>query len=520
MRTQSRLRCAAILSLAIGGLHGQQSRNPYNVHGTVINSLTGAAIPRALVIVQDRVPRMALTDEDGRFEFSGLRAEPAPISAGKPGFFGPRPGDTAAEISTAAQVDSYTESVVIKLSPTSSIHGRIASVDGDPLEDVPVTLFSLGPVNGKHQLLTRSAATTDEDGYFRFSELPAGQYFVLAGPMVKQPLVPVQHSRIPVQSYGSLFYPGVADSHDATPIQLGWGSDVAIDLSLKRVHLLTLRGQVTGWHEGEYGSLQFLSSAGTPVGGESQFDGATGKFRISKVPPGVYRIRIVTPGGEEAQQELRLQSDILDLKLPLSGTRKIPVILHAADRRAEGGYASVILQPEDRWQGAVSSNLRREGASQEIFLWPPPGKYRVQFGTSPPLHVIAAAHGSTDLLRDPLVVTEENVAPIEVTVAYDSSTLGGHVCLQGRPVFARVLIVPVDPPGEARIALTAGDGKFAGLLLPPGTYRVWAFDRLPRYFREAEAIKPYDSRAQIVNLVPNQATDVSLELLKNEDSDE
>src|SRR5260221_10479781 len=154
MKTQPQLFCLVILGLTVGVLHGQQSVQPYHVRGTVINARTGNPIAGALVTVQDQELRAAVTDSEGRFEFEGLHGEPVQIRVAKSGFL--QPGEISPATSmeqVAIEVNSQTDSVVLKLSPTSAIHGRITSQEGDRLEGVPLILFHLAPVGGENQLL-------------------------------------------------------------------------------------------------------------------------------------------------------------------------------------------------------------------------------------------------------------------------------------------------------------------------------------------------------------------------------
>jgi hypothetical protein len=57
------------------------------VAGTVINSVTGEAIPRAVVEISGRVNRATITDSSGHFEFNSLDEGSISIVVAKPGFF-------------------------------------------------------------------------------------------------------------------------------------------------------------------------------------------------------------------------------------------------------------------------------------------------------------------------------------------------------------------------------------------------------------------------------------------------
>jgi len=520
MRCSSQL-LIAFVALTVTMLHGQQNEKSYSVRGAVINALSGEPIPRALVVLQDSEVRMGLTDANGQFEFDVVHTEPTYIRVGKKGFIlpGELSPDRSIEI-VAAEANSQADSVVIKLSPASAIAGRIVSPGGEPLEEVPVQLFYHGPMDGEERLQPHADVLTDEEGGFSFNDLPAGQYFIVAGPKAGKPLVPVEHPGIPYKSYGQFFYPGVSDPHNAAPINLTAGQELAITLPLLQDRAFKIVGQVVGWHAGDAGQLELKPAFGPGAEISADFDGATARFVITQVPFGWYRLQLSSQGSFYLQKDLFVDSDLPDMRLSLAQLRRIPLIVHANGRAARGGHVTLTLKPEDKWLQPAFAGPLRGGAEEYSLLLPQPGKYRVHFDLAPPLYVIAARCGLSDLLREPLVVTGQNVDPIEVTLAYDSATFGGQVRSQGQPVQAHLLILPTEPAGEPRIERTSLAGKFAGLQLPPGTYRVWAFDHLPLYYREAGRLEQFASRAQIVKLAPDQKLEVTVDLLEVGQSDE
>jgi hypothetical protein len=520
MRRSSQL-LIAFVALTVAMLHGQQNEKSYSVRGAVINALSGEPIPRALVVLQDSDVRMGLTDANGRFEFDGIHTEPTYIRVGKKGFI--LPGELSPDKSienVAAEANSQSDSVVVKLSPASAIVGRIVSPDGEPLEEVPVQLFYHGLMDGEVRLQPHADVLTDEEGGFSFNDLPAGQYFIVAGPKADKPLVPVERPGIPYKSYGQFFYPGGSDPHNAAPINLTAGQELAITLPLLQERPFKIMGQVEGWHAGDAGHLELKPVFGSGAEISANFNGATARFVITHVPLGWYRLQLFSQGSLYLQRELFVDSDLPDMRLSLAQSRRIPIMVHANDRRARGGHVTLTLKPEDKWQQLVSAGPLRSDQEDYSLLLPPPGKYRVHFDLAPPLYVIAARCGLSDLLREPLMVTGQNDDPIEVTLAYGIATFGGQVRSQGRPVQGYLLVLPVDPAGEPRIQRTDLAGKFAGLQLPPGTYRVWAFDHLPLYYREAGRLEQFASRAQIVKLATDQKLEVTVDLLEVGQSDE
>jgi len=520
MRRSSRV-LIAFIALTISALHGQQSGTSYTVQGTVINSLSGEPIPRALVVIQDSEIRMILTDANGRFQFDTVHVDTVYIRVAQKGYI--LPGELSPDKSieqVAAEANSQSDPVVIRLSPASAIGGRIVSPDGEPLEEVPVQLLYYGPMDGEERLQPHADVLTDEEGEFSFNDLPAGQYFLVAGPKADKPLVPVERPGIPSRSYGQFFYPGVSDPHNAAPINLNAGQELAVTLPLLQERPFKIVGQVAGWHAGDAGELELKPVFGPDAEIKANFNGATARFVINQVPSGWYRLQLSSQGRYYLQRELFVDSDLPELRLSLAQVRRIPLIVHANNRPAWGGHVALTLIPQDKWLQLVSAGPLRSDSEEGSLLLPPPGKYRVHFAAAPPLYVIAAKCGSLDLLREPLVVTGQNDDPIEVTMAYDRATFGGQVRSQGRPVQGHLVILPVEPAGEPRIERTDLAGKFAGLQLHPGTYRVWAFDHLPLYYKEAGRLERFASSAQIVRLAPDQKLEVTVDLLEVGQSDE
>src|SRR5581483_12310383 len=63
------------------------SNATYTLNGTVVNSVTGEPIRRALVRLNIHGERLAFSDSSGHFEFDGLPAGRAFAVVQKPGYF-------------------------------------------------------------------------------------------------------------------------------------------------------------------------------------------------------------------------------------------------------------------------------------------------------------------------------------------------------------------------------------------------------------------------------------------------
>ena len=112
----------------IGTVSPEASSAPHTVRGTVVNSVTGEPIYRALVQIGGHYA--ALTDHEGHFEFEGVTLSGLPPWAMKPGYFFPdRLNRFAVAATDNANASSETE-LVVKLVPEAVISGTVTGQDG------------------------------------------------------------------------------------------------------------------------------------------------------------------------------------------------------------------------------------------------------------------------------------------------------------------------------------------------------------------------------------------------------
>jgi hypothetical protein len=156
-----------------------------------------------------------------------------------------------------------------------------------------------------------------------------------------------------------------------------------------------------------------------------------------------------------------------------------------------------------------------------------PGRYWLRLNSSRG-YVAAATMGGVDLLRQPLIVGGGSSAPVEVTMRDDNAELEGTVSgvANGPGVGDAtpsstsrqqlwVYCVPLpDSPGRFQQVWVAADGKFTAAAMAPGAYRVLAFKNLQVNipYRDAEAMRTYENKGQVVHLSAGQKTNVQLQI--------
>jgi hypothetical protein len=72
-----------------------------------------------------------------------------------------------------------------------------------------------------------------------------------------------------------------------------------------------------------------------------------------------------------------------------------------------------------------------------------------------------------------------------------------------------------DGGGQFRVAWASGDGRFQLQQLPPGAYRVLAFDRQRPELEYAtdEILRQYDSKTQVIRVIAGQKGHMRLPLI-------
>jgi hypothetical protein len=139
--------------------------------------------------------------------------------------------------------------------------------------------------------------------------------------------------------------------------------------------------------------------------------------------------------------------------------------------------------------------------------------------------------GVVDLLHQPLVVGSGPGAPIEIKmrddiaeidgtvtdVASSAAMAAGNATASSSPR-AWVYCVPLpDSPGQFQHLAVSGEGRFDSSTMAPGDYRVLAFaNRQPNLpYRDAEAMRAYETKGQVIHLAPGQKATVQVQIISS-----
>jgi hypothetical protein len=334
-------------ALAGGAAAREQTRDA----GVRPAGATGAASVAGVVVVPDATrrtpvrratvqlsgggllrPRVAITDDAGRFTFGGLAGGSYSLSATRagfvPSFYGSRrPGlGPGAPIAVA---DAATVSVTVPMLRGAVIGGTIVDRHGRPAPNVMVEAiyFRQSAAGARVPSVTPRPvrSNTDDRGQFRIFGLSPGAYAVVAA--VRPPadtLTPTSAEEIawaerasaarrsrgsiagvgppppsprPV-GYAPVYYPGTTVGSAATLIEVTAGEErTGVRFALEYVPTVTVTGTIVGpdGQPARDATVRLLSTSGNPAAaltltnmgrGQPRAQVNDGRFRIDGVPPG------------------------------------------------------------------------------------------------------------------------------------------------------------------------------------------------------------------------------------------
>src|SRR5579884_1459967 len=123
----------------------------YTLSGTVVNSVTGEPVRRALVEIYLGGRQSMLTDGSGHFEFTDLPPGQTSVRVHKPGFFADQDVNVVQGAPALIDVGSNTAPVVLKLIPEGVITGRVEDRYSEGIDNLPIRVLYLHIMNGRRQ---------------------------------------------------------------------------------------------------------------------------------------------------------------------------------------------------------------------------------------------------------------------------------------------------------------------------------------------------------------------------------
>jgi hypothetical protein len=288
MVTQGRWSGSAILILAclyLGSFTGAFAQSPPKcaLVGAVSNSVTNAAIPRALVTFFGSTSGFRFTDAGGSFQIDDVPCGQHTISVSKPGFVaegelsgpldaarfaldaaagdqgneqGPRAPDPAVQ---TVDVEPGSAPARIRLVPLASIAGTVVDENGEPLEGVIVQAISVRASLDGADYVPADKGRTDDRGHYSLLNLRPGDHVVrLAGEVSSTAYFVGTKLSLNNDHRGMqpVYYSNADVESAAQVIHLGGGGRASADFQRPSEAAYDINGRLTGFVPGIWTQIQ------------------------------------------------------------------------------------------------------------------------------------------------------------------------------------------------------------------------------------------------------------------------
>jgi hypothetical protein len=500
--------------------------------GTVYNSVTNAPIAHAMVQAPGQPNVAAFTGPDGRFEIQHVAAGSVMLNAEKPGYFSAQElsqGVPMAGQGTTFTVGEDSRDVRLKLVPEAHIEGHIINSDNEPISGLQVFVMGEQIVEGWKRPMFMGSASTNAAGHFRVDGLKPGHYFLHTGSrQMFQSAPPDSGVNI---GYAERFYPAAPDQASAQPLDVRAGETVQADMQLPPERFHQISGTVVGASAGENVFVGISTEWGGITG--SGLDPKTGRFKISPVFPGVWKVvaqagrggRGGAAGSVYGEQEVRVTgSDVNDVQIEMHPGVNIPLLV---DMPPSGQNQAQNQATSANWMPPIQLASIDQGASQQMVVGPEidnstsqpsrffhnvrPGSYRVRLWAQG-MCADSVTSGNTDLVHGTLNVQAGiTPQPIHVVMGAACAKLSGTVSDNDGDGKGMVVLVPLSAASAPLILNIMPNKSFAMQGLSPGDYRIFAVTDLTGLeYANPQAILTIPNKE--IHLDPNQTTQVDLEL--------
>lgn len=498
----------------------------------------------------------ASTGPDGRFILRNVEPGSYRVAVARNGYarqeYGQRVfGGQGATVTLRA--GQRMPGLAFQLTPAGAITGMVSDASGEPLVGAHVQLMRARyNAAGQPTLQPAGGDRTNDRGEYRVYWVTPGRYYVAVngaapGRTAAAPGGVGSVNEIVERRYPTAFYPGTTDLAQASVVEVAPAAELtSVDLVVPDQDLFQIRGRIVDPNTGRPPATAVVSVAARGANGASvtisttqSYSAATGAFELRDVAAGSYWIRaivaagsadtILTPeaagrtvadvfadslfaGRQVAQAPIDVAGHVDDVALTLGTGVPIGGVISVEDRPlsdVEGfDRIQVTLPPAARGMLVNPSRhepLRADGAFTLSNVLP--GEYTLAVHAAPHGYYVKEARaGKLDVRDGPLVVSGPAVGTLSVVLSPRSGQIDG-VVIDGQKQPAagvEVVLVPERRPARPdryRTATTDRAGAFSIRGIPPGDYKVFAWEAIESfgYFDEG-LLRQSDSQGVAVRV--------------------
>jgi protocatechuate 3,4-dioxygenase beta subunit len=503
-------------------LAAQSNPGSASIEGCVFNSLTGAPLRKASVVLTAPAAPIRLvadTDAEGKFRFVGLPPGTYRLSASRTGFLD-RPTRRPIPLGPNDQVTDAE----IRLPPQSVITGHVLDEDGEAVDRSRMAVFKQSYHNGSRQWeLLNTVSETNDTGEYRISNLKPGRYLLQA--YNTRPQIDNRYGNPPNMFYVPVYYPNVLSQEQALPVAVGVGAEVrGIDIhlfKLARPPSVRVRGKVTGLQAGSpvIVSVSLLPADGGPFGGGNALASPPEHAFELSAPPGQYTIiGNVYSGGPEAYGTgvLTVTGDVAGVVLAMNPAPDVTGRISLAESGAKVNLQGVRVALT-RLSSSLVSEVWSDAAGK--FVFPKPvssGHYAIVNVRAIPdgCFIREVKFGGKEISWDDFEISASS--ELEIILSNTAGKIAGSVLdAEGKP-FPGSSVTLIPPDGKSRPVRQSVDdaGNFQFTGVRPGKYKLLAWEEVDDdLWQDPEFGKDYESRATEITVGPSETQNAQLRVI-------
>jgi 5-hydroxyisourate hydrolase-like protein (transthyretin family) len=532
--------------------------------------LAGATVTLSPVKPSSDDPRIptATTEDDGRFTIRDIEPGDYRLTVRSPRYgsvmYGQRkPDGPSAILSIAA--DRRLPELRVSMFPTAAIAGRVSGRDGEPVVHANVQAMTYVYQEGRRSLVPVQTTTTDDRGEFRLFWLPGGKYVVAAVPRhtptgtgTNRPVRPGELNRLPDEaqvmrdyfmlsplliasladstivkrilddgtvqdeSWMPVYYPATTDRAQASLVEVAPGAALSgINITLGPSPVQKVRGRVVGFPRGGQASVA-MTAADPGANGRLVSKGAStidGSFEFTGVLPGTYYLVAQERSGlVSAPISVQVgDRDIDNLSIGIAPGINLTgrLIVEGVTQDLPNSFG---ILPRPEIDGMTVGSLGSPSRLGAALSWTnlPPGDYQFHISqgalqpNQKPLHIKSMRLGQMDAMGT-VRISSSTTDVLEVVLTTETGSVEGTAAAN-----ATVVLVPAARKRMAlyKTVVTGADGRFAFQDVPPGDYKLFAWDDVETgAWQNAEFIREHESKGRAVRISEKSKEDVQLNVI-------